>query len=175
MSKGTDASGTSMVRFYFWAFTFLPVIVLFIQLGPVQFSQLVRDLCTVDRSIAPSSIVKDISGRYHEFPATMARHGQCELTGNCLPGYAIIDRLYVYGGTPYIVADGPADLAGAEEIVASSCSPTGETPVSRCGTSATVRIVTVKEAREIFGRFIHKIPGVAVCTLGMTGCMNGKL
>jgi len=138
MSKGTDTTGASMVRFYFWTFTFLPVIVLFIQLGPVQFSQLVRDVCTVDRSITPSSIVKDISG------------------------YAIIDRLYVYGGTPYIVADGPADLAGAEDIVASSCSPSGETTVSRCGTtSAAVKIVTVKEAREIFGRFIHKIPGVA--------------
>ena len=108
----------------------------------------------------------------------MVRGGQCELTGNCLPGYAIIDRLYVYGGTPYIVADGPADLAGAEDIVASSCSPSGETTVSRCGTtSAAVKIVTVKEAREIFGRFIHKIPGVAVCisTLRMAGCMNGNL
>lgn len=75
----------------------------------------------------------------------------CRNTRLARIGYAIIDRLYVYGGTPYIVADNSATLTEAQAIVGAGQAKAG-----------ALQVVTVSEAREIFGRFVHKVPGVAV-------------
>lgn len=79
-------------------------------------------------------------------------------------GYAIVDRLYVFGGTPYIVSDSIANLNDVQDIVASTCYTTDQsTVVPTCQPKdGELRIVTVDEAQEIFGRFVHKVPGVVV-------------
>lgn len=68
----------------------------------------------------------------------------------------------------------PEDFARAEDITASSCRASGDhKTLPQCeSTSATVKIVTVNEAREIFGRFVHKIPGVAV-SISVFGMIGG--
>lgn len=126
------SNGHALLRLVFWGFTLLPVVVLMFQLGPSEFARIMYDSCVVDRSIAPSSVVKTTSG------------------------YAVIDKLYVYAGIPYLVAGNGETLIAGQDIVDASCA--GE---SNCATEKSIQIVTVEQATEIFGRFVHKVPGVS--------------
>ncbi|KAF8323923.1 hypothetical protein DL93DRAFT_52428 [Clavulina sp. PMI_390] len=119
------------VRAIFWGVTFMPLVWLIIQMGPAEFFRLAYQICTVDNSLPTSSVVTNA------------------------PGYAIIDHLYVFSGTSYIVSDDEKTSNDAKAIVVSSC------PSGKAECAGALKVVSPSEAREIFGRFVHKVPGVA--------------
>lgn len=125
------------VRFIFWATTLFPVVALFVALGPKEFASMLNVICTVDNAVVPSSIVRNTQG------------------------YAVVDRLYLHQGTPYIVADSKDVFDNAKEIIEASCDVLEDHPSECQPRVGALQVVSLEAAQQKFGRFIHKIPGVA--------------
>jgi hypothetical protein len=72
-----------------------------------------------------------------------------------------VDNLYVFAGVPYIVSNAASDIIDVHDIVSPGCKSPDHS--SACITSSeALKIVSLEEARQIFGRFVHKVPGVTV-------------
>ncbi|KDQ55039.1 hypothetical protein JAAARDRAFT_134200 [Jaapia argillacea MUCL 33604] len=80
-----------------------------------------------------------------------------------VPGWTILDRLYILNGTVYIVSDDPQSIP-KPSLITSTSKPIDNDPVetaSRLPTEKEMRIVSTKQAKELFGTTPSCVDGVS--------------
>ena len=84
-----------------------------------------------------------------------------------VPGWTVLDKLYVHRGIAYIVTDTPTTIPALHFIYSKGhnilSGHIGET--ERMPTEEDIRIISTKEAQKLFGTSAQLIDGVTVCGL----------
>ena len=80
-------------------------------------------------------------------------------------GWTVFDNLYVANGTVFVVTDNPEIIPPRDELISTGIELKNdpESVAARLPTNQEMRIISVEEARNLFGDGATLIDGVTVC------------
>jgi hypothetical protein len=83
---------------------------------------------------------------------------------SCPAGWSIFDKLYIFKGVVYIVSDEPSKVPNVTDIYSKGLFiENGEEAVaSRLPNDEDIRIISTKQAKQLFGTGAQIIDGVTV-------------
>jgi hypothetical protein len=86
---------------------------------------------------------------------------------HAIPGWTILDRLYIFKGVVYVVSDDETSLPHIQFILSRGVpiKEGQEAELGRLPTDEDIRVISTEEARRLFGSGASIIDGVTVCRL----------
>lgn len=82
-----------------------------------------------------------------------------------LVGRTVFENLYAHNGTLFLVTDAPGDFPAVREMISTGYHMYNEPKEKLESTGLDMRIISTREAEELFGRMASHVAGVSVSSL----------
>jgi hypothetical protein len=81
-----------------------------------------------------------------------------------VPGWTVFDRLYVFKGVMYIISDDPGSLPALDAMISNGewILPGREAEIARLPSNNDMKVISSREAKELFGGSAQIMDGVSV-------------